>query len=195
MRLMLISAAASLSLAACGGPDTSQANNGQANISNEARPPQTAASSKVSTSAVGASASVPMSPVTGDQARALMHERHEGMEQIGKANKAIRDQLQASSPDLGIIRSSAAKIADLSQKASGWFHAGTGPDIGKTGARPEIWQNPRDFSTKLAGFQSAAKSFADAANGNDVAAIKARLGPMGEACKACHDKYRSKMEH
>ncbi len=189
MRLMLLSAAAGLSLAACGGPQSSQANNVQANISNDARPKETAAAS-----AVTGTGSVPMSPVAGEQAKALMHERHEGMESIGKASKAIHDQLQGGSPDLGLVRSSAAKITDLSQKASGWFHAGTGPDVGKTGARPEIWQNPQDFSAKLANFQAAAKAFQEAANGNDIAAIKAKLGPLGQACKACHDKYRSKME-
>jgi len=193
MRFMLLSAAASLSLAACGGPQTSQANNVQANISNEARPQETAASSAVTMAP--SMASVPMSPVTGDQAKALMHERHEGMETIGKASKAIHDQLLASSPDVGVIRSSAAKIADLSQKASGWFHAGTGPDVAKTGAKPEIWQNPQDFSAKLATFQGAAKAFEEAANGGDISAIKAKAGPLGEACKACHDKYRSKMQH
>lgn len=193
MRLMLLSAAAGLSLAACGGPQTSQTNNAQANISNDARPQATAATSAVT--GASSSASVPMSPVAGDQAKALMHERHEGMESIGKASKAIHDQLAASSPDLGAVRSGAARIADLSQKASGWFHAGTGPDVGKTGARPEIWQNPQDFSTKLANFQAAAKAFQEAANGNDIAAIKAKLGTLGQACKACHDKYRSKMEH
>jgi cytochrome c556 len=193
MRLMLLSAAAGLLLAACGGPQSSQANNVQANISNDARPQETAAASAVT--GTGSGASVPMSPVAGDQAKALMHERHEGMESIGKASKAIHDQLQSGSPDLGLVRSSASKITDLSQKASGWFHAGTGPDVGKTGARPEIWQNPQDFSAKLANFQVAAKAFQEAANGNDIAAIKAKLGPLGQACKACHDKYRSKMEH
>lgn len=193
MRLMLLSAAAGLSLAACGGPETSQANNAQANISNAARPQATAAASAVT--GTSSSAPVPMSPVAGDQAKALMHERHEGMESIGKASKAIHDQFQGSSPDLGVVRSSAARITDLSQKASGWFHAGTGPDVGKTGARPEIWQNPQDFSAKLANFQAAAKAFQEAANGNDTGAIKAKLGPLGQACKACHDKYRSKMKH
>ena len=187
MRLILLTAVASFSLSACGGPETSQANNAQANTSNEARPAQTAAASAVT--------AVPMSPVSGEQAKALMHERHEGMELIGKANKAIRDQLQGDSPDLGVIRSNAAKIADLSQKASGWFHAGTGPDVGKTGAKPDIWQNAQDFSAKLGAFQTAAKAFQAAANGNDVNAVKARLGPLGDACKACHDKYRSKMHH
>ena len=187
MRVMLLAAAASLPLAACGGPETSQANNAQANISNDSRPAATAAASVVTP--------VPMSPVSGDHAKTLMHERHEGMEAIGKANKAIRDQLENDSPDLGVVRANAAQIADLSQKASGWFHAGTGPDVGKTGAKPDIWQNPQDFAAKLSTFQTSAKAFQAAANGTDVNAIKAQLGTLGNACKACHDKYRSKMQH
>jgi cytochrome c556 len=188
MRLIIIVAALNIPLAACGGPETSQANNAQANISSDLRPAATAAASVVS-------AAVSTSAVSGDEAKALMHERHEGMEAIGKANKAIRDALNSDPPDLAVVRSNAAKIADLSQKASGWFHAGTGPEAGKTGAKPEIWQNPQDFAAKLGAFQAAAKAFQIAANGNDVNAIKARLGPLGDACKACHDKYRSKMHH
>lgn len=186
MRLTILVVAASLPLAACGSPTTSQANNAQANIGNENRAPEASASSV---------AAVPMSPVSGDQAKSLMHERHEGMETIGKANKAIRDQLQASSPDLGVVRANAAKLADLAQKSTDWFHAGTGPDVGKTGAKPEIWQNPQDFSAKLSAFQSEAKAFKNASDGSDVGAIKARLETLGQSCKACHDKYRSKMEH
>lgn len=187
MRLILIAALASVALAACGGPQTSQANNSQANISDEARSPSTAAASVVTP--------IDTSAVSGSQAKALMHERHEGMEAIGKANKAIRDQLQEDNPDLGIVRSNAAKIADLSQKASGWFRAGTGPEAGNTGAKPEIWQNTKDVASKLGAFQTAARELKAAADGNDVTAVKAKLGPLGDACKSCHDKYRSKMHH
>lgn len=187
MRLIFLALVASGCLAACGGPETSQANNAQANISTASRPAATAVASALTPIATSA--------VSGDQARALMHERHEGMEAIGKANKAIRDQLQGDSPDASVIRSNAAKIADLSQKASGWFHAGTGPEAGNTGAKPDIWQNPQDFAAKLGAFQAAARQLQAAANGNDMNVVKARLGPLGDACKACHDKYRSKMHH
>jgi cytochrome c556 len=179
--------AACLALSACGGPETSQANNAQANMSNTAAPPPTAAASGVSADA--------FSPVSGDQAKSLMHERHEGMEAIGKANKAIKRELEETAPDLATVRGSAAKIADLSQKASGWFHAGTGPDVGKTGAKPEIWQNTQDFAAKLSAFQKAAPAFNSAAAGTDLDAIKASFGQLGQACKACHDKYRSEMKH
>jgi cytochrome c556 len=187
MRPVLLAAASTLMLVACGGPETSQANNAQANISTDSRTAATATASVVTP--------VATSPVSGDEAKRVMHERHEGMEAIGKASKAIRDQLQGDSPDLGVIRANAARIADLSQKATGWFHAGTGPEAGKTGAKPEIWQNPQDFAAKLSAFQAAAGKLQTAANSGDLGAVKASLGPLGESCKACHDKYRSKMHH
>lgn len=125
----------------------------------------------------------------------IMHERHEGMESIGKASKAINRELGGSSPDLAVVRSSAGQIANLSHQASNWFPAGTGPEIGNTGAKPEIWQNQQDFAAKLSAFQKAALVFDAAAKGNDVGAIKLRYSELGQTCKACHDKYRKEMKH
>lgn len=187
MRLALITATASLALlGACGGPQTSQANNSQANISATAQPPATAETSG-QTPAMG--------PVSGDEAKTVMHERHEGMETIGKTSKALKRQLDSGSPDMTAVRAGAAQIADLSNKASGWFHAGTGPDVGKTGAKPEIWQTPDDFVVKLHNFQGAAKAFNVAAMSGDAAATRAKFGELGQSCKACHDKYRKEMHH
>jgi cytochrome c556 len=115
------------------------------------------------------------------------------MEAIGDANKAIRRSLAGL--DLPTLRANAAKIAQLSHQASGWFPPGTGPDVGKTGAKPEIWQNPQDFAAKLHQFQLAAQAFNTAASGKDVGAINAKFAELGQACKACHDKYRAEMHH
>jgi cytochrome c556 len=186
MRIALI-AIPFVFLAACGGPQSSQANNADANIGNAAQPPATAAASVVTP--------VPMEAVTGDEVKTVMHERHEGMEAIGKASKAIKRELDSSAPDLAVVRTNAAKIADLSQKAGGWFHAGTGPDVAKTGAKPDIWQNEQDFTGKLGDFQKAAAAFNSVAAGSDVEAIKAGFGDLGKSCKACHDKYRKEMHH
>jgi cytochrome c556 len=145
-------------------------------------------------SAVTAAAAA-AAPLSKSRALAVMHARHEGMETIGKNNKALHRELIAGSPFMPTVRSSAANIANLSVKASGWFPAGTGPDVGKTGAKPEIWQNQQDFLGKLRNFQAAAKAMNAAAAGNDVDAMKARFDTMNGACKACHDKYRSEMHH
>jgi cytochrome c556 len=190
MRIALIAAAAMFSLAGCGGPETSQANNSSANVSNSASPPATANASATSNGMVMLAAAP-----TRDQALKIMHERHEGMEMVGKTNKAIRRELEGGSPDLAVVRASAAKIADLSQKASAWFPKGTGPELGKTGAKPAIWQNAQDFAGKLRNFQIAAKTLSAAAASGDVNAIKARYADLGGTCKACHDKYRSEMHH
>jgi cytochrome c556 len=177
---MFAAAAAFVSLTACGGPETSQANNAQANISNSARADSNA---------------MVMLAVPKEKLLQVMHTRHEGMESIGKANKALRRELEGGSPDLGVVRTSAAQIAKLSRQASGWFPKGSGPELGKTGAKPEIWQDPKDFAAKLHNFQVAAQAFNAAAAGNDVNAIKGKFGELGQACKACHDKYRSEMHH
>lgn len=181
--LSFVFAAPFVLLAACGGPETSQANNSQANISNDSR---------TADNAVGSNLELRLS--LGDAAK-VMHERHEGMERIGKNGKAINRELTGSSPNLGVVRSGAHQIAGLSRLASNWFPAGTGPEAGKTGAKPVIWQKPQDFAVKLHNFQVAAAAFDAAASSSDVTRIKARFSDLEGTCKACHDTYRAEMHH
>jgi len=142
-----------------------------------------------------AAAGVAFAALPKGKALAIMHERHEGMEKIGDTNKLLRREITSSSPFMPAIQSGAATIRGLSVKANGWFPAGTGPDVGKTGAKPEIWQNQRDFVAKLRNFQAAARAFNAAAQSGDLSAIKARYSDLGGTCKACHDSYRSEMKH
>jgi cytochrome c556 len=133
--------------------------------------------------------------IAADQARALMHERHEGMEDIGDAFKAVGAQLKSSNPDIAAIQKLAATIAAGAEKSSTWFPPGTGPDVGKTRAKADIWQKPEDFAVKDAAFQDAARAFKAAADSGDVAAIKTAAGGLGKSCKACHDPYRAPEKH
>ena len=184
MRIAFLTLACCLVLSGCGGPETSQANNAQANTTN----------SRDENQAASSSLQVPLSE--GDAAK-VMHARHEGMETIGKDFKALHRQFDSPAPNLALVRTAAGQIAGLSREASGWFPAGTGPEIGKTGAKPEIWlpENKADFATKLRNFQVAAAAFNATTTRNDLAAMKARYADLGGACKACHDKYRSEMHH
>ena len=94
---------------------------------------------------------------------------------------------------MAAIQKAAATIADLAAKSPTWFPEGTGPDVGKTGAKPEIWQNYPDFVAKDRDFLKAAQAFnATAASGN-LDAIKSGFADLGKSCKACHDKYRKEM--
>jgi cytochrome c556 len=184
MRIASLTLACCLVLSGCGGPESSQGNNAQANTSNS-RDETQAASSNLQV------------PLAGGDAAKVMHARHEGMETIGKDFKALHRQFDSPAPNLALVRTAAGQIAGLSREASGWFPAGTGPEIGKTGAKPEIWlpENKADFATKLRNFQVAAAAFNATTTRNDLAAMKARYADLGGACKACHDKYRSEMHH
>ena len=137
-----------------------------------------------------AAASLPTQALAGEQAQALMNERHENYEKMGDAMKLISRQLKADSPDLTAVRSGARTIATLAPQIPSWFPPGTGPDAGKTDAKAEIWQNPKDFEAKAAAFNEAASAFNGAAQGTDLAAIRAAHGNLGKTCKACHDLYR-----
>ena len=128
--------------------------------------------------------------VDAQTAKRLMHERHENMETLGDETKKINRQLKSSSPDVGAIRQSAARILQLAPDLVTWFPPGTGPDVGETHAKPEIWQRPRDFATKANDFVRAAEDFDSAARSGDLGQILASFAALGKSCKACHDPYR-----
>jgi len=129
-------------------------------------------------------------PLQKEQALALMKERHENYEKIGDAMKGISRELKGDNPDLDKVRAGAATINQLAPQVPSWFPAGTGPDIGKTEARAEIWAKPEDFAAKSKEFQQAAAAFHQVAQGNDLGAIRAAQGNLGKSCKSCHDLYR-----
>ena len=134
-------------------------------------------------------------PLSKDAALKIMHERHEGMEAIGKANRDLRRELTSDAPNMATVKTAATQIAKLAGKSSHWFPAGTGPDLGKTGAKPVIWAQPADFNAKLRDFQGAAKALQVAAARGDAGASKSAYASLGKTCQACHETYRMDMHH
>ena len=141
---------------------------------------------------VAASAEARTPPkLTHDQALALMKQRNDNMKAMGDAAGKVGKSFQSGSPDLNVIRQAAAQIASLAPKVVSWFPAGTGPDVGKTRAKAEIWQKPEDFASKAHDLSQAATDFNDAAKLGDMNRIKVTFGAMGKTCKTCHDLYRA----
>lgn len=69
---------------------------------------------------------------------------------------------------------------------------GPGTDKGTTRAKPEIWDNKDDFEAKLTDMREAVAALQVAAASGDRKSIAEATGATGEACKACHDEYKSK---
>lgn len=114
---------------------------------------------------------------------------------LGKAFKAINDQLKTPAPDLTVIKANAPTVTALGQQQyrETWFPAGTQAGQGlQTAANAAIWKNPADFDAKRADFAKASSTYADIAAGGDLEAIKAATAEVGKTCKGCHETYRDK---
>ena len=183
---LLIAAAAFTMLAGCNQSEEAEELGNTAAQTNQVLP----ITDDAAKAAEATTASLPTQPVAKDRAAAFMHERHERYEEIGKAMKVIGRELKGDSPDLAAVRSSAGVINAFAPQIPSLFPPGTGPDVGKTEAKAEIWQKPEDFMAKSTAFTAAAQAFNTAAQGTDLAAMRAAMGTMGKTCKACHDLYR-----
>lgn len=139
----------------------------------------------------GVGAAPTLAPLSSDAASAMIKQREDNFEKMGGAAKASFKALEASSPDMAVIAKSAATIAAFAPQLPSWFPPGTGPEAGKTLARPEIWQQPKEFAGRHADLLKTAAAFDLAAKSGDVAAVRTAYADLGKSCKACHDKFRT----
>lgn len=66
----------------------------------------------------------------------------------------------------------------------------TGSDKGETRAKPEIWTDAAKFKAVGEKLNADAIKLLAAAKTGNIDTIKAAVGPVGGACKACHDDFR-----
>jgi cytochrome c556 len=119
--------------------------------------------------------------------------RQDNYKQIGKANKAINDELRKPAPSIPVIQANAAVLATLAPRIPSWFPRGTGPEAGvKTAALPAIWQRIPEFQTDARNFAVAANNFRAAAASGDVNRVRAAFPAVGAACRSCHETFRAK---
>jgi cytochrome c556 len=171
-------------LAACGDSGTKKADSNQANAGNEA-----AVGSDVS--ANSNAMVMPAAAPAEEDALKIMHERHEAMEDLGKAMKGLHRNLDASPPDINAIRLETSTMATTAAKIPSLFPPGTGPDVGKTRAKAEIWKQQELFLRRSKEFLAAARAIDAAAKTGDVTKVMALHDNVDKACKACHDPFRA----
>ena len=58
-------------------------------------------------------------------------------------------------------------------------------------AKPEIWARWGEFSKHPANVRRAAQELAAAAKAGDEEGVKVKFKALGEACKGCHDSFRT----
>lgn len=125
-------------------------------------------------------------------AASVIRTRQANYKQMAAAMKGISDQLHGTSPDLAAIRPRAALLADYGLQVLRWFPRGSGPQAGvTTRALPEIWSDRPGFERAGARLLVAARVVNRAARSGDIAALRAAMPALRQACSACHDDYRA----
>lgn len=92
------------------------------------------------------------------------------------------------------VVAAANAIAGIANSGMGALYGpGTDKNIGdvKTRVKPELFQNMEDVGTIAKNFVSAADNLQKVAASGDETEVASAFGELGEACKACHKKYRA----
>jgi cytochrome c556 len=92
------------------------------------------------------------------------------------------------------VIAAANAIAGIANSGMGALYGpGTDKDIGevKTRVKPELFANMEDVGTIARNFIAAADNLQKVAASGDQVEVSSAFGELGQACKACHDKYRA----
>jgi len=129
---------------------------------------------------------------TGPHA-AVLKERHELMEGMGKEAKNIKEAMNAgSSVEMAVVQRSADVIVESSTKITQLFPKGsTSPE---SRAKANIWDDWNKFEAAAKQLQERATAVRTAAASDDDAMINDLVKAMGGACKSCHDDFRKPEE-
>ncbi|QIK38786.1 cytochrome c [Caldichromatium japonicum] len=92
------------------------------------------------------------------------------------------------------VKAAANAIAAIANSGMGALYGpGTDKDIGsvKTRVKPEFFQNMGEVGQIARNFIAKADALAAAAATGDEQGVAGAFAELGEACKACHTKYRA----
>lgn len=133
------------------------------------------------------------SAATAATSASMVESRQASFKQIGKANKAIQDELRSGDPSLATIRTNARQIATLGAKLESWFPKGSGKESGvETAALPQIWTKPAEFKSSAVKMRLASRQLRAAADSGDMAAVKSANGQLIGTCRGCHQTFRER---
>jgi cytochrome c556 len=127
----------------------------------------------------------------------VVQERRALMKDMGKQMGIINDFLEKGVGDAAAVKAAADTIHSNAAKIPDLFPQGTSlaDNVGKTGAKPEIWANFDNFKQAASKLGDLSAATTVAADGGDKAAIGAAFKNMGQnGCGGCHQTFRQKLD-
>ena len=115
--------------------------------------------------------------------------RQDAFKQVGDAMKTIGDVVKGDvAYDAEQFKAVVAQMQTAGAEA--FQHFGEGTQGGN--AKPVLWANMADFEAGRDKMIDAVAALNEAAQTNDLNAIKPKMGDLGGSCKACHDAFKEK---
>lgn len=130
-------------------------------------------------------------------ANPVVAERQEAMKGLGAKMGTIDNFVTKGEGDAATVSTAAKDIQATAAKIPDLFPAGTSlnDNVGKTGAKPEIWANFDAFKAAAAKMGDLAGALATAADGGDKQAIADAYAALGkDGCGGCHSQFRQKLD-
>ncbi|MCA8870188.1 MAG: cytochrome c [Rhodobacteraceae bacterium] len=108
---------------------------------------------------------------------------------LGQLGAMAKGEMAYDAETASVAAGNLARLTSI--KAGPMFPPGSdNATIDKTRALPALWQNLPDVGVKQAAVAKAAAAM-EAAAGDGLPALQAAIGPLGQACGACHKAYRA----
>lgn len=94
--------------------------------------------------------------------------------------------------DQAAFAKGAVRVSQLAPMLLEGYPPGSASEPGvKTRAKPEIWDNMEEFTRLMHSMEDKAANLAKVTQTGDEKASKEAFFDLADACKACHDKYRT----
>lgn len=128
----------------------------------------------------------PFAALAADPTQPEAIARSNAMKEVGKNTKILGDMAGGKTAfDAAAAEAAKAALVAAAAAAPAAFEV-QGADDPVSEAKPEIWTNWDDFVAKAADLRTAAEGV-DTASADG---LKAGMGTLSGACKACHSVYR-----
>lgn len=138
----------------------------------------------VSTAAIGASHADKNPAVAARQAVMSLYSYH-----LGTLGAMAKGEMEYDAEAASVAASNLAALASLNQMTM-WPEGTDNGSIEGTRALPAIWEEGSDIGAKAGDLTEATAALAETA-GDGLDAVRAGMGPVGQACGACHKAYRA----
>ncbi len=125
----------------------------------------------------------------------IIDQRRQAMKTLGASMGSVKGYLDGKN-DLAKAQEGANTLVATAPKIPDLFPQGTSMAdfAGKTGAKPEIWQQWDKFKQAAMGLETESKKLADAVKSGDKAKVQAAFADTGKnGCGTCHNTFREKL--